>query len=1457
MNSRFLWHIILMCFFLPAPYIYAQPANDNCAAAITLTPSASCVATAGTTVNATQSVAASLCSGYTGTADDDVWYRFVATATSHTVSMTSTFDGILEVRTGACNGTLLTCVDNALAGGTETLNLTGLTIGTTYYIRIYSYGTGVYGTFTVCVTSAPAGATNDDCVTAIPLTVSTSCSYTTYSNIGGTASSGAPAPGCASYVTSDVWFSAVVPASGTLTVDMTAGTITDSGMAWYTGTCAGLTLLECDDDDSANGAMSMITRSGLTPGSTIYIRVWEYGGDFTGTFGICATTPPPGPANDNCSGAVALTVNAGNTCTVTTAGTSVSATQSQAACTGTADDDVWYSFVATAGTHQVTVTPGTLSDAVLQVFSGSCAGLTSLICQDATFGATAESATISGLVVGNTYYVRVYSFGGAGNQGTFTMCVTTPTPITNDNCSGAISLVVNPANSCASTTSGSTVGTTQSQAGCYGTADDDVWYSFVATSTLHVVSVSVGTLYDAVIQVFSGSCGSLTSLQCVDNTIGISDEVATISGLTPGNTYYVRVYSWWGTGDQGTFTICVTTPTPPVPCTPGPGTGTTALGCPSVISGGLGLSGADPAPLNCLGTNCTDLEATYLQLGNTSTYTFEQIDYNPPYQFDCLANPVSVNIDDVWSPVVTLPFNFCFYGNTYNQCLISSNGVISFNTAGYAPGGYSTWSFSNTLPSNNLFLNSIFGVYHDIDPSLGGEVGWELITLNTGCRALVAAWHDVPMFSCTSTLYTGMIVLYENTNVIEVYVEEKNICAGWNGGNALIGVQNATGTQAVAPPGRNSVTADWNGIPGGEAWRFTPAGPSITTIRWFEGPTASGPVIGTNDVLSVCPPATTVYTAQVSYALCNGITLTEEESVTVTVSPSKVWNGSVNDNWNVANNWTPPGVPTSLDCVIVPDVTNDCYVQGASYDAFAYSVNVQNGGLLQINSANNLTVTNLVNVNGGGTFNIMNSASLIQTMNVPNLGNINMERITPAIDEFDYIYWNSPVTLASNFTLGMLSPDTQVDKYYSWSPCCGGLGGSGIWAQESAASVMDPRKGYIVRGPNSFVSSAAYTANFIGTPNNGQIACPISYGTALPEDDKWNLIGNPYPSAVLAAAFVSSLNNSTIVDGTLYFWAHNIPPAMIEDPFYGDYVYNYSGNDYASWNMTGGVAASSGGAVPNGRIAAGQSFFVKSLAVPGNAIFENSMRVPDWNNQFFRPSADKTSTESLLSDDLERHRIWLNLRTDTGKFNQTLVGYVQGATLGRDRTFDGETLSDGTASFYSLIDGHDLGLVIQGRPLPFTPDDRVPLGYSSNTAGTFSIRLSEFDGLFATQDIFLEDKELNVIHNLKEAPYFFAAVPGVHNGRFVLRYTDETALGTAGHSPGGGITVYLNQQQFNVKADQDISQIQLFDVSGKLLQTVEAINARDYQMPFNYPNGVYLAKIRTADGSLLTRKIMQ
>ena len=133
--------------------------------------------------------------------------------------------------------------------------------------------------------------------------------------------------------------------------------------------------------------------------------------------------------NDNCNGGNSLTVNSGSSCTSTSSGTTVGATQSIAACEGTADDDVWYSFVATQPVHLLTETPGTIVNAVIQVYSGSCASLTTIDCVNDFDNATNETSKLIGLTIGNTYFVRVHSFASATGQGTFTMCVTTPPTI--------------------------------------------------------------------------------------------------------------------------------------------------------------------------------------------------------------------------------------------------------------------------------------------------------------------------------------------------------------------------------------------------------------------------------------------------------------------------------------------------------------------------------------------------------------------------------------------------------------------------------------------------------------------------------------------------------------------------------------------------------------------------------------------------------------------------------------------------------------------------------------------------------------------------------------------------------------------------------------------------------------------------------------------------------------------
>lgn len=139
------------------------PANDECstATALAVSPSLSCGgAVSGSTAGATDSgVAAILCNSFTGTADDDVWYSFIATSATHIITVVgaSPLDAVVDLRSGACNGTNIQCADVTDSGGTETLTAGSLTPGQTYLVRVYGYGStvGSQGAFTICITTPP------------------------------------------------------------------------------------------------------------------------------------------------------------------------------------------------------------------------------------------------------------------------------------------------------------------------------------------------------------------------------------------------------------------------------------------------------------------------------------------------------------------------------------------------------------------------------------------------------------------------------------------------------------------------------------------------------------------------------------------------------------------------------------------------------------------------------------------------------------------------------------------------------------------------------------------------------------------------------------------------------------------------------------------------------------------------------------------------------------------------------------------------------------------------------------------------------------------------------------------------------------------------------------------------------------------------------------------------------
>ncbi len=293
--------------------------------------------------------------------------------------------------------------------------------------------------------------------------------------------------------------------------------------------------------------------------------------------------------------------------------------------------------------------------------------------------------------------------------------------------------------------------------------------------------------------------------------------------------------------------------------------------------------------LEC-GESCTDLTATYLYTGQTDQYSVSSIPYDPPFPYTGLANPVSVGIDDVWSQGITLPFEFCYYGELYTRAQVGSNGIISFNS--HPPlqaGGCSyTLGANEYLPGGVSHKNAIM-LFHDINPVYGNnEIGWELLG-QAPYRALVVSFYNVPYYSGSNgnntATSTFQMVLYETTNAIEIYIESKpnpnGIVTGpINGGRAVLGIHDKTGTKAETAPGRN--TGVWAAT--NEAWRFTPNGDPNVEFAWLD---ADGNVIGTDTTINVCPTEdVTTYTAQAIYMNCNGDQIIVTDDVTVTLSPS-------------------------------------------------------------------------------------------------------------------------------------------------------------------------------------------------------------------------------------------------------------------------------------------------------------------------------------------------------------------------------------------------------------------------------------------------------------------------------------------------------------------------------------------------------------------------------------------
>jgi hypothetical protein len=578
-------------------------------------------------------------------------------------------------------------------------------------------------------------------------------------------------------------------------------------------------------------------------------------------------------------------------------------------------------------------------------------------------------------------------------------------------------------------------------------------------------------------------------------------------------------------------------------------------------------------------------------------------------------------------------------------------------------------------------------------------------------------------------------------------------------------------------------------------------------------------------------------------------------AVMINAIPSTTWNGTA---WSTGS---PPDLNTAA---IITGNYN--MVSPTSLPSFeACSLTINSPATVTIDDSKYIAIQNDLTVNTGGTLIVRNNGSLVMNDDagvVTNNGTTQVIRTTAPFELYDYTYWSSPVdatSITSTFTgwrtdysfefntanysdtntinsAGTITAAGVPDSFDDFAP----------WAWLPYTGTMTNGKGYAIMGPTNLGSYPNSTnVTFSGKVNNGVISPSIvESGNAANTADDFNLVGNPYPSAIFANKFIT--DNGTKTSGSLYFWTH-VANVSTSNP--GPNLYNFISDDYAVYNMSGGTRASfTGSAVPTGYIASGQGFFVEAQG-NNTLTFNNSMRSKTYaNNQFFRTSQPNGSID----------RVWLNLRSEDGMFGQLLVAYFDDTTLDFDWAYDARVnQTNNYVSFYSMAANEKYK--IQARPT-FEDSDIVPIGYFSAVTGEFTISIDQKEGALDDEstNIYIEDLKMNIIHNLKLSPYVFTTEYGRFEDRFLLRYTDGALNNPDFDTLSNSVVVASNHGQLTIKSYiQTMEEVTVYDILGRQLFNQKGIGNNDFSATnISLSQQSVIVKIKLESGTIVTKKVL-
>ena len=530
-------------------------------------------------------------------------------------------------------------------------------------------------------------------------------------------------------------------------------------------------------------------------------------------------------------------------------------------------------------------------------------------------------------------------------------------------------------------------------------------------------------------------------------------------------------------------------------------------------------------PTNINGTNvvypcnstCQNLSFTVPDLRSDETYVLSSVPYMS-YPATLGTEVTSTYVDDVYSPLIPIGFPFCFYDSTYNNIVVGSNGLVTFEALCANQDNNYDLDPAITIPNNSVAAPtsisdgyipraSIMGAYMDIDPSITSGTPLRRIEYNTfgtaPCRRFVVSFYNVVFFggSCNGDRMTSQIVLHEGTGIVEVFIGQKPLCTGWNNGNAILGIQDYSRTQAVVAPGKNCT--QW--AESNTGYRFTPAGTTslfvsgeITSLAGATLATATSSP-GTAGMLNInfpnfCPATFGQYIVKTTYNTCPTGTLVQLDTINITQTPALNFTASTTDAACGINNGSitvtvPPGSGTAPYSYVLDGGTPQASNIFTNVSGGAHTVTVTDAG----GCTNTITVT--VNV-------IPNLSSTVASANTSCTGlNNGSITVTPTAGTAPYNFILNPGAISN--TTGIftgLAPAAYTITFTDVNNCSGTVtatitAGAPITATATvvATSCAGVNNGSITVTPTSGTGPYTYSIDG-GTPQASNIFTGVSSG---------------------------------------------------------------------------------------------------------------------------------------------------------------------------------------------------------------------------------------------------------------------------------------------------------------------------------------------------------------------------